>query len=210
MEKRPLEQRNFEFEIRAEQREDGIGVLTGRPIVYNQMSDMHYFNEYIASGALDKADLRDVRFLVNHDLSKIPLARSRNNNGNSTMQLQPDSNGMGTTVDLDIENNADAAALYSAVNRGDISGMSFMFTVDKEEWTDLDTDKPTRKIVSIGSVIEVSAVTFPAYQGTSIQARDMKALESAKLALESAKRNSLDNELELEKARFNALEKVRY
>lgn len=210
MEKRPLEQRNFEFEIRAEQREDGIGVLAGRPIVYNQMSDMHYFNEYIASGALDKADLRDVRFLVNHDLSKIPLARSRNNNGNSTMQLQPDSNGMGTTVDLDIENNADAAALYSAVNRGDISGMSFMFTVDKEEWTDLDTDKPTRKIVSIGSVIEVSAVTFPAYQGTSIQARDMKALESAKLALESAKRSSLDNELILEKEKVKALQKVRY
>ena len=208
MEKKPLEQRNFEFEIRTDGEERGI--ITGRPIVYESVADMHCFDEVIKRGALGKTDLRDVRFLVNHDLSKIPLARSRNNNGNSTMHLTVDDMGMAIRVQLDVDNNAEASSLYSAVKRGDISGMSFMFSVDGESWENLDTEHPTRSITSIGRVVEVSAVTFPAYDATTIQARDLEALESAKLALESAKRNSLDSELELEKARFIALQKARY
>jgi phage head maturation protease len=57
-------------------------------------------------------------------------------------------------------------------------------------------------------VIEVSAVTFPAYEDTEISVRNKKALENAKLALDSAKR-SLDSELELAKVKFDALIKVR-
>jgi phage head maturation protease len=91
-------------------------------------------------------------------------------------------------VDLDTENNADARTLYSAVNRGDISGMSFMFTVDKDSWEDLESDSPKRTITSIGKVFEVSAVAFPAYEGTDLQAADQSgALESAKDTLESAR-----------------------
>lgn len=85
-----FEQRSYSFEIRAEQNEDEIGIVTGRPIVYNSKTDLGYFDEVIERGALNGADLKDVRFLVNHDISKIPLARSRNNNANSTMQLMPD------------------------------------------------------------------------------------------------------------------------
>ena len=79
-----FEQRAYTFEMRAEQNEAGVGIVTGRPIVYDTKTDIGWFDEIIARGALDKTDLRDVRFLVNHDLSKIPLARSRNNNANST------------------------------------------------------------------------------------------------------------------------------
>lgn len=182
-----LEKRSYSFEVRAEQGERGSRI-TGRPIVYNSRTDIAgLFDEVIEEGALNDADLRDVRFLVNHDLSKIPLARSRNNNGNSTMQLRVDSAGMEIDVDLDTENNADARALYSAVSRGDITGMSFMFAVGDEEWDNIDTDHPTRRIKEISSVVEVSAVTFPAYASTSINARSEEALESAKAALESAK-----------------------
>ena len=182
-----LIKRSYSFEVRAEQGERGSRI-TGRPIVYNSRTDIAgLFDEIIEEGALNNADLRDVRFLVNHDLSKIPLARSRNNNGNSTMQLRVDSAGMEIDVDLDTENNADARALYSAVSRGDITGMSFMFAVGDEEWDNIDTDHPTRRIKEISSVVEVSAVTFPAYASTSINARSQEALESAKAALESAK-----------------------
>lgn len=202
------EQRSYSFEIRAEENADHVGVITGRPIVYESKTDLGYFEEVIAKGALDHADLRDVRFLVNHDTSMIPLARSRNNNMNSTMQLMPDEQGMAIRVNLDIQNNSEARNLYSAIERGDISGMSFMFNIDSEEWSNLDSDHPTRTIRAISNVIEVSAVTFPAYEDTSISVRNKQALDSARSALDSAK-NSLDSELELAKAKFEALLKVR-
>ena len=195
--------RAYNFEIRAESNEKNGDHIVGRPIVYNSMTDLGWFNEIIEAGALDKTNLKDVRFLVNHNTDMIPLARSRNNNENSTMQLTVDKDGMAIRVNLDTENNTEARNLYSAIKRGDITGMSFMFTIDDEEWENLESDHPTRHIRKIGTVFEVSAVTFPAYESTEISARDKEALESAKLALDSAKR-SLESDkeaLELEKAK---------
>lgn len=195
--------RSYNFEIRANNDEKHGDHITGRPIVYNSKTDLGYFDEIIEAGALDKANLKDVRFLVNHNTDMIPLARSRNNNENSTMQLEVDKDGMGIRVDLDTENNSDARNLYSAIGRGDITGMSFMFTIDDEEWENMETDHPTRHIRKIGQVFEVSAVTFPAYEATEISARNKEALESAKATLDSVKR-SLDSDkekLELEKAK---------
>ncbi len=185
--------RSYEFEIRAENDEQHGDFISGRAIVYDTPTDIGgYFREIIDRGALDKTDLKDVRLLVNHNISMIPLARSRNNNANSQMQLSVDDQGMAIRANLDTENNDDSRKLYSAIRRGDISGMSFMFTVNGDKWEDLDSDYPTRHITSIGKVFEVSAVTFPAYESTSLQARDAEALESAKAALESAKRDELD------------------
>lgn len=209
MAKKELEQRSFNFEVRAEETEQG-NIITGRPIVYDSRTDLGWFDEIIESGALNFTDLTDVRFLVNHDTSRIPLARSRRNNGNSTMQLSPDDQGMAIRVSLDTENNSEARSLYSAVKRGDISGMSFMFAIRDEEWDDLDSEHPTRRIKSISTVVEVSAVTFPAYDATEINARSKEALESARSALEKARQQDATpvdtrdkNQLELEKAKFN-------
>ena len=180
--------RAFNFEVRAEENDEHGHFLSGRPIVYNSRTDLGWYDEIIEAGALDSTDLRDVRFLVNHDTNMIPLARSRNNTDNSTMQMVVDGDGMGIRVDLDTENNADARSLYSAVSRGDITGMSFMFTVDADSWDGIESDHPTRTIRAIGKVFEVSAVTFPAYEATSIIARGLAdALESAKESLESAR-----------------------
>lgn len=180
--------RSFEFEVRAEQNEEHGHFLTGRPIVFGQRTDLGWYDELIDQGALDTTDLKDVRFLVNHNTDMIPLARSRNNTENSTMQMSVDADGMGIRVDLDTENNADAKSLYSAVGRGDITGMSFMFSVDKDSWDDIDSDHPTRHVRSIARVLEVSAVTFPAYSQTSIQTRGLSdALDSAKESLESVR-----------------------
>ena len=202
-----LEKRSFSFEVRAEETEEG-NIITGRPIVYDTRTDIGCYDELIERGALDRTDLTDVRFLVNHDFSRIPLARSRRNNGNSTMFLSVDDQGMNIRVTLDTENNAEARALYSAVQRQDISGMSFCFSVSDEEWDDLDSDHPTRRIKAISSVVEVSAVTFPAYESTEISTRNKAALDNAKAALDSARR-SLDSDLELAKAKFHALLSMR-
>lgn len=205
--KRELISRSYFFEIRGEESESGT-IITGKPIVYESKTDLGWFDEIIERGALDGADLTDVRFLVNHDTKKLPLARSRRNTPNSTMQLMVAYDGMDIRVSLDIENNADARALYSAIQRGDITGMSFMFSIDNEEWENLESDHPTRRIKAIGTVVEVSAVTFPAYESTEINARDKGALENARSALDNARQShgeSVDTDildLEREKIKF--------
>ena len=184
------EYRAFNFEVRAEKNEQHGTYITGTPIVFDQDTDMGWYRERIDHQALAGTDLKDVRFLVGHNTSGIPLARSRNNNEHSTMQLSVTDRGMEIRVDLDIENNAEARALYSAVQRGDMSGMSFMFTVDtdKDIWADTDTDYPKRTIMSIRKVFEVSAVAFPAYEQTDIQAAsEGQTLDSVRASLESAK-----------------------
>ena len=204
-----MEIRNLEFEVRADQNEEHGNFITGRPIVYDSRTDIGPFDEIIENGALNETDLRDVRFLINHNTDMIPLARSRNNTPNSTMQLIPDEEGMAIRVDLDIENNADARSLYSAVSRGDITGMSFMFSVDKDKqrWEEPDSDHPTRHILSIRRVLEVSAVTFPAYAQTSIQARGLSdALDSAMESLESERAKSAELKLAKAKLKLKAKE----
>ena len=199
--------RSFDFEIRAEQSEERGNYIEGRAIVYGQTTNLGWYDETIAPGALKDTDLRDVRLLVNHNTDMIPLARSRNNNAKSTMQLSVDDEGLVIRANLDIENNTDAKALYSATERRDLDGMSFMFVVDKDSWDDLESDHPTRTITGIKRVLEVSAVTFPAYSQTSLQARGLAdALDSAKASLESAKAEA--REIERKKQRIRILAEV--
>lgn len=179
------------IELRAENNEQYGNYIEGLPIVFNSSTDLGWYEETIDSHALDNTDLKDVRFLINHNVDMIPLARSRNNNANSTMQLSVTEEGMRMRANLDTENNADAKALYSAVSRGDMSGMSFMFSVKEDKWDDLETDYPKRTILEIGKVFEVSAVNFPAYQSTELytsqRSKDKEALDNARLVLESAR-----------------------
>lgn len=210
--KKELERRSYNFEVRAEENEKGK-IITGRPIVYNSRTDLGFFDEIIEGGALDNADLTDVRFLVNHDTSKIPLARSRRNNGNSTMLLSVDEFGMTIRVSLDTENNSEARSLYSAVERGDITGMSFMFGISDEEWDELESEHPTRRIKKISTVVEVSAVTFPAYESTEINARSREALDNARSSVDTARQQSAeslenDSSLELAKAKFEFMSRL--
>lgn len=201
--------RSFDFEVRAEENEERGKYIEGRAIVYGQKTDLGWYDEIIADGALDNTDLRDVRLLVNHNTDMIPLARSRNNNANSTMQLVVvPGEGLDIRANLDVENNTDAAALYSATARGDLSGMSFMFLADKDKWDDMDSDHPTRTILSLKRVLEVSACTFPAYSQTSLEARGLAdALDSARASLESAKAEQ--RAIERQKQRIRILTEVK-
>ena len=191
--------RNFTFDIRADTDSENGAYITGRPIVFESRTNLGCCDEIIRAGALDDADLSDVRFLVNHNTDMIPLARYKEGFKNSTMQIQTDKDGLVMRVNLDIENNQDARALYSAVQRGDVSGMSFMFTIDSDEWEGLETAHPTRYINNIGTVAEVSAVTFPAYEQTEISARDKRAVEEARKALQK------HDDVELEKLKLKYL-----
>lgn len=176
--------------------DDTGNVIQGHAAVFGQTAVIGgMYKETIARGAFDTTDFTDVLFTANHNLMAIPLARSRNNNSNSTLQLQVDDQGLNTRASLDVDDNVDSKALYSAVKRGDINGMSFIFTVSDDEWTGLDDDTamPSRTINAISKVYEVSAVSMPAYDGTDISARGNDALESAKRALESARAAQLES-----------------
>ena len=203
-----FEQRSYVFEIRAE-RAEGISTLRGTPIVYNSPTDIGgWFREIIDPGALDGANLKDVPLLVNHNERMIPIARSRNNTPRSTMRLTPTAEGLQMEADIDVERNTTARELDSAVERGDLDGMSFKFSIADERWEDLDTEYPTRHIIRFDTIAEVSAVTWPAYEATEIYAaRSKEALESARSALESAGDpcESLDSDLELLKAKTRIL-----
>lgn len=199
------ERRSFAVpDLRAEG-EDGI--VQGHAAVFDQEANIGgWFIEIIERGAFDKTDFRDVVFTMNHNLQQIPLARSRNNNANSTLQLSIDDSGLLTRTNLDIQNNSEARALHSAIGRGDITGMSFIFVVRASGvfWEGLDTELPIRRIKDIARVYEVSAVSFPAYAGTDIQTRDEWGLESARAALESARSSLVSDQNELEMLRLRA------
>lgn len=186
--------------------------VAGHAAVFNQTTTIgDWFYEIIERGAFDGCDFDDVLFFVNHNQNKIPLARSRRNNGNSTMKLEVDSTGLFVQADLDIENNSESRTLHSSIARGDIDGMSFAFRIKEQTWENLDTDMPTRRIKKIAKVFEVSAVNQPAYSDTDINARDKEALENAKHALENARSQELDNskgtDLEIERLRIQILMK---
>ncbi|MGL4307962.1 MAG: HK97 family phage prohead protease [Cetobacterium sp.] len=196
------------LDLRAIDNENNKATIEGHPVVFEQTTDIGgYFYERIEREAFVDCDLTDVLFFVNHNMNKIPLARSRRNNGNSTMQLQVDDKGLFIKADLDVENNQDARSLYSAIKRGDIDGMSFAFRIKEQKWENLDTDMPTRVITKFAKVFEVSAVNTPAYAQTDINARDKSALDNAKSTLDNVryKGSELDNSGELEKEKIKLL-----
>ncbi|WP_059049056.1 HK97 family phage prohead protease [Paenibacillus senegalimassiliensis] len=181
------------------------GIVQGHAAVFDQRVTIGgWFEEIIERTAFEKTDFRDVVMTVNHNLQNIPLARSRNNNANSTLQLSVDDAGLYIRATLDTENNSESKALHASIDRQDITGMSFIFIIRDAVWEDLDSEMPLRRITDIARVIEVSAVSFPAYDGTDISARDQKTLESAKAALDSARSGlvSPKSELELLKAKL--------
>lgn len=191
-------QRGYTAELRAggtDENKTGH-IVSGLAAVYDSETVIRdvfgEFTEVIRKGAFDETDFDDVMFLVNHDFKSIPLARSRRNNKSdkpNTMKLWVDEKGINISADLDTENNSRAQELYSAIDRGDMDGMSFCFYVreDGQKWND---DFTRREILKVDKVVEVSAVNMPAYNATAI---DTRSLDSDKRALENARSKALEN-----------------
>jgi len=141
--------------------------LTGRPIVYDTPTVINdpagAFTEIIRRGALDDTDISDTRLLYNHDLNRVPLARTP-----KTMQLTKSPAGLDMAAQL--PETPEARAVYTAVTRGDLTGMSFAFVVPPggDKW---ETRTKTREVFKIKKILEVSVVPFPAYPTASVEAR---------------------------------------
>lgn len=202
--KNELVTRQYVASFRVDDDSNG-SIIEGVPIVFNQDTKIQdWAGEYIEridSHALDNADLKDVRLFINHDTDRIALARTKN--GKGTMSISIESDGLHMKASLDTENNQEARSLYSAIQRGDMDGMSFMFRIKSQEWLDLDKEIPTRIIKEISIVHEVSVVNFPAYPQTSINARSSSE-ETEYSPLEEARRvyaeeTARSKELEIEK-----------
>lgn len=208
---------NSDAESRAfeeyELREDGTAdvekpskrVIEGYAVVFERNTEIHdYYGKYtevIQRGALDKTDMSDVALFFNHDqYSHAPLARSRK--GKGTLSLSIDEKGLKVRTELDTEGNPQAKEIYSAIQRGDVTGMSFTFRVKSggDSWTGLRSDNPVRTIKDISIIHEVSVVNYPAYKATSVSVRSddggnrFSPLAEARKAID-------DLELEKEKAK---------
>lgn len=169
-------------EVRAEQpaAEGEKLILKGTAIVYDKPTTINDpfggYTEIIKRGALDGADLTDTRLLYNHDMSKVPLARTP-----KTMQLIHGAAGLEMVAEL--PDTEEARSVHTAVKRGDLSGMSFGFKVPVGG-DEYDPKTNTRTIHKIEKVYELSICPFPAYPQTSVEARAvMKDWEERKNAI---------------------------
>lgn len=126
------------------------------------------YYEIIAPEAVDsRTDMSDVILRYNHSDAALILARS----SNGTLTVTPDETGL--KISAKIAPTTAGKDIYQLIKRGDISKMSFAFAVDKDEWENDQANKTqTRTIRHISMVYDVSPVDVPAYDGTSITARN--------------------------------------
>lgn len=156
----------------------GYAVVFDTPTKLYSVNGVDYY-EVVNKGALDNADMSDVVLRYNHADTSTLLARTTN----GTLRLTVDE--VGLFVEADLANTTAGKDIYELVKRGDLSKMSFAFTVDSDYYS-----LTTRYIESIKSIKDVSVVDFPAYQSTvvaTVQRNFDKAEEEAKENLEKEK-----------------------
>jgi HK97 family phage prohead protease len=148
-------------------------LISGYAAVFDSDSELigGVFTERIKRGAFRKAIAAnpDVRLMINHE--GVALARTTN----GTLRLKEDGKGLLFSADLNptVQLSRD---LYELVKRGDMDQMSFAFTVQSDDWVTCNCTRNCdcvweRTITEIGSLFEVSVVTFPAYGATSVEPR---------------------------------------
>ena len=167
------EVRSINIPASIEQRDDGTtGSITGYAIVYDKDSEDMGFIERIAPGAAKGAlERSDIRGLKNHDPNLI-FARQGVN-----LELTEDKDGLKyVATPIDTRNFRDVA---EEVKSGLLTGQSFGFTVEKDEWRDLETDHPTRTITEIGEIYDVGPVSYPAYPDTTVALRLLDAARAS-------------------------------
>lgn len=170
------EYRNFTFEVReAKPEEDGKMVVRGYASTFNEPYELYndgtyIFREQVDPGAFDEADLSDVILQYNHE------GRVFARTSNGTLQVSVDDKGF--AVEADLGGTEIGRQLYEEIKGGYTTKMSFGFTVteDKREETENKEDRTyevLRTITKIGKVYDVSAVSIPANDGTSISSRNL-------------------------------------
>jgi HK97 family phage prohead protease len=142
------------------------GALEGYAALFNTEAVIgNYFRETIARGAFAEAIGRDdVRALFNHDAN---FVLGRNKAG--TLALREDNAGLRYRVTP--PDTQFARDLVESVRRGDISQSSFAFAVELERWPAIGRDEQPLRIIQRAKLFDVSPVTYPAYEQTSVSAR---------------------------------------
>lgn len=161
-----LERRCVQVDLRAGL-EGESRTLEGYAVVFGSLSeDLGGFREIVEPGAFGEAlnERPDVRALFNHDPSMV-LGRTVN----GTLRLAEDATGLRVAVTL--PDTSYAQDVHRLVERGDVNQMSFAFRTRKggETWA-TEEGQRLRRLRSL-SIFDVSVVTFPAYQATTVAAR---------------------------------------
>ena len=179
-----LEKRGGDLGVEVRADEDGKRTLKGYAAVFNSDTTIgDFFIERIDPAAFNGAIGADVRALVDHDTGRV-IGRTKA----GTLRLEIDNRGL--KVEIDVPDTADGRDLWTLVERGDVSGMSFGFRVTKQEW-DETGDMPVRTILEV-ELFEVSAVAFPAYDNTAIAVRSLEATREEAERIEDEKRKNAD------------------
>lgn len=145
--------------------EGGELYIEGYFAVFNSpYAIMDGVTEIVAPGAFSDTLGEDIRALTNHDTT---LVLGRNKAG--TLTLREDSHGLWGSIRIN-QTDADAMNLYSRVKRGDVDQCSFAFIILAEERRVLENGDVQYVILKV-RLFEVSVVTFPAYEETSVSAR---------------------------------------
>ena len=181
--------RSFEFEQTAEMRVEGQAVTFENPTVMFEMDGVKYY-EVIDKRSFDKTHMDDV--VLNIDHSGKPAAKTKN----GTLELRKTNNGL--FISADLSKNATGRELHEDIQNGFYDKMSFAFTVRKDVY---EKETRTRRILEIDRLYDVSAVTVPAYNQTSISARSFFEVEAEKERMEL-------RELELRKKKLNLMLRV--
>ncbi|NGO51621.1 HK97 family phage prohead protease [Allomesorhizobium camelthorni] len=167
-----IEKRTALLGVETRAADDGKRTLAGYAAVFNSDADLYgIWIERIEPGAFTPALSADVRALVDHDTGRV-IGRTKS----GTLRLAEDAKGL--RVEIDVPDTTDGNDLWTLVERGDISGMSFGFIVTKQEW-DESVEPPIRTIKEV-ELLEVSAVAFPAYDDTSIGKRSLQEWRDAR------------------------------
>ena len=163
------------LEIRDANKKAGfIGQIAGYAIVFNKPSMPNApFIEYISSSALNNVDLSDVLALYNHDYANV-LGRV----DAGTLKLSIDKVGLHFV--LDMPDTTVGHDVYNNIKAGNLKGMSFGFYVaDGGDSWQQGADSPIRIINQLQTLSEISVVSRPAYDDTSVQVtRSMDAFLS--------------------------------
>lgn len=166
------ESRMVSFQGRLECRdaqEDSPRIISGYAAVFNQVAQIgrwYRYKEQIASGAFDGCNYDKCVACFNHNTDNI-LARF----SSGTLKLSVDE--VGLRFEFEVPNTTVGNDMYELVKRGDISQCSFAFVVAEESWKydEQNDENDLRTIEKIAELWDVSLVTYPAYEGTSVDAR---------------------------------------
>ena len=174
-----------EFNTRADN-ETGDIYISGYFSVFNSDYEiMPGYTESIAPTAFDGALSDDIRALINHETR---LVLGRNKAG--TLSLRTDSKGLWGEVLIN-QKDSDAMNLYERVKRDDVNQCSFGFDIIDETFTDLGGGQYHWTINSV-KLYEVSVVTFPAYEDTSVEARKNEVQEMKRKQFEMWKKTFIE------------------